>query len=47
MEMTTEEELARLEMDVLPPGSRVWITHYFSHPGLVVTERAVFREAGH
>lgn len=41
----TEEELAKLEADALAPGTRIWVTHFFSHFGSSYAERAAFHDA--
>ncbi len=43
--MTTDEELAKLESDALPPGTRVWVTHFFRHFGSSYAERTAFHDA--
>lgn len=41
----TEDELRRMKADGLPPGSRVWVSHYFSHFGSTHEQRVVFHAA--
>ena len=43
--MTTDEELAKLESEALPPRTRVWVTHFFSHFGSSYAERTAFHDA--
>jgi hypothetical protein len=42
--MTTDEELAKLESEALPSGTRVWVTHFFSHFGSTHAERTAFHD---
>jgi hypothetical protein len=41
--MSTDQELERLANDRLPPGSRIWTTHFFSHFYSSEGERERFR----
>ncbi len=43
--VSTDEELAKLEVDALPPGTRIWVTHFFSHFGSSDAERDAFQDA--
>ncbi len=40
-----EDELRVLEAARVPAGTRVWVTHFFSHFGSSFTERTRFQEA--
>jgi hypothetical protein len=40
-----EDELERLAADALPPGTRVWVTHFFSHFFSTWEQRHTFRAA--
>jgi hypothetical protein len=44
-DVTTEEELAKLEAEGTPTEARVWVTHRFGHFGSEEAEREAFREA--
>ena len=43
--MSTEEELAKLKQDALPPGSHIWVGHFFSHPGSTYEQHKAFHDA--
>lgn len=42
---TAQQELERLAADRLPPGTRVSVSHFFSHFGSTEDERQKFRDA--